>query len=136
MNLLTLDEARRLACRSAATLEHVRPASVRQLRAFLFGRGSTSNLNAFERRLVDGHRRVLVHLDALGYGAEVGDEMDGISSALGLDERRCDWNELRSVLPDGVYAVDVDEVELTSRAVALAVRMRARASFTYFASVS
>jgi hypothetical protein len=87
MTLLTVDEARAHVVASARhVVEHCTTDDPFTISALLWGAGAVDHLAARDRRLAGRHRRVLDELNALGYGDVAADALDGISSALGLDE--------------------------------------------------
>jgi hypothetical protein len=86
--LLTVDEARSALTASARRLlTGADTDDVFHLAAMLWGAGDiTDHLNPRDRRLAERHRRTLDRLIAAGYTGEIVDELDGISSAVGLDD--------------------------------------------------
>lgn len=78
------------------------------LHQLLFGGGSLGELAPHERAVVGGHRRVLAWLSGQGYGDVVDGELEGIASALGLEEGVCDWEQLFSVFPDPWFVEEDD----------------------------
>lgn len=99
------DEAAERVAASALTLAlvDVEPEECRQL---LLGEGNLLGLAAYERAVAAAHRRVLAWAIAEGYGDVVDGEIEGIASALGLDDGSCDWEQLFSVFPDPWYLED------------------------------
>ncbi len=102
------DEAAERVAASAVTLAvlDVVPEDLHQL---LLGSGSLRGLAAHERAIVSGHRRVLAWVNAEGYGDVVDGEIEGIASALALEEGVCDWEQLFSVFPDPWFLDEGDE---------------------------
>jgi hypothetical protein len=91
MTLLTVDEARAHVVTSARRLvERCTTDDPFTISALLWGAGAVEDLDVRDRRLAGRHRQVLDDLNALGYGDVATEELDGISSALGLDEDRFD----------------------------------------------
>lgn len=86
--LLTVDEARSALIASAERLlTGADTDDVFHLAAMLWGAGDIPNqLNPHDRRYAERHRRTLDWLIAAGYQGEIVDELDGISSAVGLDD--------------------------------------------------
>jgi hypothetical protein len=82
--LYTLDEARQLAVTSARVVigrRHTNDAPV--LHAMIRGEDNIQPTHPTDRRQAQRHRRILDQLSALGYGAEINDDLDGIIDALG-----------------------------------------------------
>lgn len=92
MTLLTVDEARtRLVISARRLAEQCSNDDPFTISALLWGAGTVADdLCPRDLRLAARHRRVLDELNAAGYGAVAADELDGISSALGLDDNRFD----------------------------------------------
>ncbi len=91
---LTIDEARRVVIASAgAVLAYASCGDNRRLEGVLWGRDGFDGQSLADQALARAHRRVLAHVEALGYGAEVADELEGICSAAGLEDGRrdCDF---------------------------------------------
>ncbi len=89
LRLLTLDEAREVVVHSAIRLlERCHTDEPFEVTAMLWGAGTLDRLDPADRALARRHRRVLDTVIELGYGAEIVDELDGVSSSAGLDEGR------------------------------------------------
>ena len=120
-------------CESALRFAELRELPARQVRTLLFGRRANAPLSKVDALVARSHRKLLRELSDLGYEAEVTAELEGIVSAVGLDEGRSDWSAVEAALVnDSRYADDACDAFVD----APAERIRARASFTYFASVS
>lgn len=133
MKLRTVDEARAEVCESALRFAELRELSPRQVRTLLFGRRASPPLSKIDALVARSHRKLLRELSDLGYESEVTAELEGIVSAVGLDEGRFDWTAVEAALVnDWGYADDACDAVIE----APFDRIRARASFTYFASVS
>jgi hypothetical protein len=52
----------------------------------VLGAGNISSAHPDDRRQARRHRKILDHLNTLGYGAEINDDLDGIIDALGLHD--------------------------------------------------
>ena len=101
MTLLTIDEARRVVIASAgALLAYAACGDNRRLEAVLWGRDDFEGESLPDQALARAHRRVLAHIDALGYGGEAADELEGICSAAGLEDGRRDCDFVFEVLGD------------------------------------
>lgn len=99
MMLLTVDEARRVVIASAgAVLAYAACAEIRRLEAVLWGRDDLQGERLPDQALARAHRRVLAAVEALGYGGEAADELEGICSAAGLEEGRRDYDFIFEVL--------------------------------------
>ena len=99
------DEAAERIAASALTLAlvDVDPADCAQL---LLGQGTLHALPAPQRAIAAAHRRVLSWAVDQGYGDVVEAELEGIASALGLDDGVCDWEQLFSVFPEPWFLDD------------------------------
>jgi hypothetical protein len=97
--LLTIDEARWVLTASAgAVLAKAACADNHRLEAALWGRDDFADQSLPDQVLARAHHSVLAHLEALGYGGEVADELEGICSAAGLEEGRRDFDFVADVL--------------------------------------
>ena len=104
MILLTVDEARRVVIASAgAVLAYAACADTRRLEDVLWGRDGLEGERLPDQALARAHRRVLAHVEALGYGGEAADELEGICSAAGLEEGRRDYDFVFEVLGDEAF---------------------------------
>ena len=107
MMLLTIDEARRLVIASAgAVLAYASCGDNRRLEGVLWGRDGFEGESLPDQALARAHRRVLGHVERLGYGADMADELEGICSAAGLAEGRRDYDFVFVVL--GEEPVDLE----------------------------
>jgi len=88
MNVLSLDEARLAIVTSARRLlRRCATDDPFTVVCMLWGAG-LEHLDGRDRTLADRHRQLLDVLIVAGYWAEAADELDGISSAAGLDDGR------------------------------------------------
>ena len=96
MSLLTRDEAREAVAATALRLADALAGRVpaRSVRALLRGGRTRTELTLAQRRALAAHRRALADCRALGYADLLEEEVEGVVSALGLDEAHLD----RSVL--------------------------------------
>ena len=101
------DEAAERVAASALTLAlvDVEPAECAQL---LLGQGALHGLPAPQRAIAWAHRRVLSWAVEQGYADVVEAQMEGVASALGLDDGVCDWDQLFSVFPEPWFIDDND----------------------------
>lgn len=100
--LLTIDEARRVLVVSAGEL--LAKASCTdnaRLEAALRSEDQLEGESPADQALAWTHRRVLAHLEALGYGGDAADQLEGICSAAGLADGRRDFDFVAAVLGDG-----------------------------------
>ena len=105
MILLTLDEARRVVIASAgAVLAYAACGDNRRIQAALWGHDGFEGESLSDQALFRAHRRVLALVEALGYGGEAAEELEGICSAAGLDGGRRDYDFVFEVL--GAEAFD------------------------------
>ena len=97
--LLTIDEARRVVVASAgAVLAYAACDDNRRLEAVLWGRDDFEGQSLPDQALARAHRRVLATVEALGYGAELAEELEGVCSAAGLEDGRRDYDFVFEVL--------------------------------------
>lgn len=114
------DEAIERVVASASTLAlvDVEPEDCRRL---LLGQGSLRGLAAHERAIAGAHRRMVAWAIDEGYGDVVDGEIEGIASALGLDDGVCDWEQFFAVFPDPWFVED-DAGETTTAPAGVAPR--------------
>ena len=86
--LLTVDEARIAFIQSALLCLRGAHCSPRQLSAVLRG-DLNRRLRKADADLARKHRQCLDKLERAGFGWVLGEELEGLISALGLDEGRC-----------------------------------------------
>ena len=97
--LLTIDEARRVIVASAGNvLAYAACPDNGRLEAVLWGRDEFEGESVPDQALAGAHRRVLRHLEDLGYGADVAEELEGVCSAAGLDDGCRDYDFIFDVL--------------------------------------
>lgn len=96
MTLWTLDEAREAVVASAATLLDQANCEAAEICFLLWGAGAVESLSETDRVLGQQHRAVLDNVIALGYESEAVDELEGMSSAAGLDEEDYDADSRRT----------------------------------------
>lgn len=102
MMLLTIEEARRVLVESAGELLAKAGCSdTARLEEALWGRDHLDGESPADQALAWAHRRALAHLDALGYGGDAADQLEGICSAAGLADGRRDYDFVAAVLGDG-----------------------------------
>ena len=76
MTLLSIEEARRVVIASAgAVLAYAACPDTRRLEEVLWGREDFEGESMPDQALARAHRRVLAHVEALGYGAELTEEL-------------------------------------------------------------
>jgi hypothetical protein len=101
VTLLSIDEARRVVIASAgAVLAYAACPDTRRLEEVLWGREDFEGESMPDQALARAHRRVLAHVEALGYGAELAEELEGVCSAAGLEDGRRDYDFVFEVLSD------------------------------------
>ena len=93
------DEASERIAASALTLALI-DVDPDELADLLAGAGTLEGLSAPERAIVSAHWRTLEWAVDQGYGGEAEAQMEGIASALGLEDGVCDWEQLFAVFPD------------------------------------
>lgn len=99
MNLLTRDEAHEAVAATALRLAEALTGGrlpARSVLALLRGGRTRAELTSAQRQALGAHRRALADCRALGYADVAEAELEGVVSALGLDEAHLD----RSVLVD------------------------------------
>ncbi len=97
--LLNIEEARRVVVASAgAVLVYAACPDTRRLEEVLWGRDDFEGQGVPDQALARAHRRLLAHVEALGYGAELAQELEGICSAAGLADGRRDYDFIFEVL--------------------------------------
>src|SRR4051794_6099757 len=98
--LLTVDEARRLLTGSARQLlRGIETRDAFLISAMLWGAGDVPTaLTDHDRQLADRHRRNLDQLIDAGYQSEIAAELEGISSAAGLDDGTFDLEVITNTL--------------------------------------
>lgn len=86
MTLWTVDEAREAVVASATALLDQASCETAEMCFLLWGAGAVEGLVDDDRELGMRHRAVLDDMIELGYESEAVDELEGISSATGLDD--------------------------------------------------
>lgn len=86
MTLWTLDEAREAVVTSATALLTEARCHTAACCFLLWGAGAVEGINEVDRALGRRHRAVLDNMIALGYESEAVEELEGIASAVGLDQ--------------------------------------------------
>jgi hypothetical protein len=85
MTLRTLDEARHSIARSALRLIERCDSTDPQLIAAMLHGACVATTSSHDQLLARRHRRILDHVTVLGYGGEARDELDSITTTLGVD---------------------------------------------------
>ena len=99
MNLLTIDEAAEAVGATALNLaDALAGLPARTVRALLRGGRSRAALTLAQRQALAAHRRSLASCRALGYHSVPEAEVDGVVSALGLDDGHQDRSVLTHLL--------------------------------------
>lgn len=107
--LLTIEEARRVLIASAGELlAKATCTDTGRLEEALWGRDRLEGESPTDQALAWTQRRVLAHLEALGYGGDAADQLEGVCSAGGLAEGRRDFDFLADVLGDEGLRVDTE----------------------------
>ncbi len=96
MTLWTLDEAREAVVASATALLDQASCDAAEICLLLWGAGAVEGLSETDRALGQQHRAVLDNVIDLGYESEAVDELEGMSSAAGLDEEDYDADSRRT----------------------------------------
>jgi len=114
VTLLTIDEARRVVIASAgAVLAYAACPDNGRLEAVLRGQDDFEGESLQDQALARAHRRVLTHVETLGYGAELSEELEGVCSAAGLEDGLRDYDFVAEVL--GGAPSDFTDAELWPR---------------------
>ncbi len=121
MILCSQDEAAEWLAASALQLSlvDVEPDECARL---LVGGGTLAGLAPHERAAVTAHRRTLAWAESQGYGGIAELAMEGIASALGLEDGVCDWEQFFELFPEPWF-VD-DNSFMTSTPAETAVQLR------------
>lgn len=108
--LLTIEEGRRLLVASAGKLlAMIECPDTARLAEALWGRDPLGDGSMADQALAAAHRRLLAHLDALGYGGDAADQLGGICEAAGLAEGRRDYDFVAAVLGEAGFDDDDEE---------------------------
>ena len=106
MTLLTIDEARRLVIASAGAVLAYASCDNRRLEAVLWGHDDFEGESLANQALAPAHRRVLDHVERLGFGSDMASELEGICSAAGLENGRRDYDFVFEVLGDEPFDLE------------------------------